>query len=399
MPSDPSSLRIAYVGPVPMTTDNASKLRIEGVCRALMAAGLPPVRIGSGDPVGTRGECAGGAATFEGLGEIPQASAPRLRRVAGGLTWGAATRTWLRALAPQPHVVIAYGTHLGYLTRLLPEARRQGFALVPDVVEWYDPSHLPLGRFGPFALANETAMRVVAPRARHVLVISSYLERWFAGHGSRVLRVPPLFPMTATPRPPLPDDRLTLTYAGNPGLKDRATLVNLLQLPTTLPGVAHRLRVHIAGPDAEAARRLLGPDAAGVAWDSPVFRWHGQVDNAAARALVAAADFVVLQRSGGRSNTAGYPSKVAESLSLGTPVMTNPTSDLGAHLTHGHDAWLLRDESPAALADAVRQLLDIPRPVLDPELVRRTAERLYSPAAHAAQLSAFLTTAAESARR
>ncbi|MDK3257128.1 glycosyltransferase family protein [Blastococcus capsensis] len=398
MSPDPSSLQVVYVAPVPMAPDNASKLRIENMCRAVAAAGLPPVRIGSGDPVGVRGELADGAARFEGLGEIPLPSTPRARRVARGLTWGAATRAWVRDLQPRPDVVVVYGTHLGYLVRLRPEARRHGFALVPDVVEWYDAGHLPLGRFGPFALANELAMRVVAPRSRDVIVISSYLERWFARHGSRVLRVPPLFPVTPTHRPPSADGRLTLAYAGNFAEKDRPTVLNLLRLPTLVPDAGDRLRIDLVGSDATEARRALGPDAAAVAWDSPVFRWRGRVDNAAARALIGSADFVVLQRSAIRSNLAGYPSKVAESLSLGTPVMTNPTSDLGTDLTHGRDAWLLRDESLDALVEAVRDLLAAPRPAVDRAAVLRSAERLYSPASHADRLRDFLVDAVAAAR-
>lgn len=399
MPVEREPLRVAYAGPVAMASNTANTLRVVNVCQALVAAGLPPVVVGSGDPLGTHGERGDGAAVFTGLGELPSPQAPRPFRVARGLTWGAATRDWLRGLQPRPDVLLLYGAQLGYLARLLPEARRLGIAVVPDVVEWHDPSALPGGRLGPFSAANALAMRRLAPRATHLLVMSRYLERFFTGRGAKVLRVPPLFPVaTDASAPHRPGGRLALAYVGHPARKDRATLLSLLRLPTTVPGAAGQLTVHIAGPDAAIARALLGDSGQRVDWNSSALVWHGSVDNNTARGLVAGADFVVLQRPPARFAMAGYPSKVAEALSLGTPVLANPTSDLGEDLEHGRTAWMLANESAEALGTAVEALLAQPAPFDRAEVLQAAAAR-YSPEAYADRLREFLTAAAHTARQ
>jgi hypothetical protein len=384
-------LHVAYVGPIDFPSSSAPAQRMMGIIQALIAAG-DRVSVGSG------GHGRPDSATFDDLpfdvtrlGELPDARWSKVRRITRGLTWGAATRDWILKMDPAPDVILVYGTALGYLARLIPLARRRGIPLVIDATEWYESSHLPGGRWGPFAMANSLSMRSVAPKADGVMAISRFLENYFAGQGLATMRVPPLFTLDETPRQGEGVDRpLTLCYVGSPGLKDRQTLHNLVRLPGELGSDRDQLRIDIVGVDESAAMALLGGGtAAAIQHECLVF--HGRVTSASARQVIAGSHFSVLQRGDERYAQAGYPSKVPESLLLGTPVMANLTSDLGNVLVDGRNSRVLADASLASLASMVSEALFEPYS-FSRSTIAAEARSDFAPAQYAQLIHDFLAS-------
>lgn len=58
---------------------------------------------------------------------------------------------------------------------------------------------------------------------------------------------------------------------------------------------------------------------------------------------------------------AGFPTKFAESLSAGIPVIANITSDLGNYIIDGHTGFVLADESANSLEKAIHKVLTLSR--------------------------------------
>lgn len=382
------ALHVAYVGPVDFPSSSAPAQRMMGVIQALNAAG-DRVSVGSAGyqksdavmPADVRVD-------VSALGELPDPTWTKRRRVFRGLMWGAATRKWIQQLDPAPDVILVYGAALGYLARLIPLARRRSIPLVIDATEWYEPSHLPGGKWGPFALANSLSMRKVARMADGIIAISSFLDRYFAERGVATIRVPPLFALQDNPRTDLGEPPLSLCYVGSPGLKDRRTLQNLVRLPGVLGTGPDQLRIDIVGVDAAAAKVLLGDnDTAAIQHVCVTF--HGLVTSCDARRVVAASSFSVLQRGGDRYARAGYPSKVPESLLLGTPVMANLTSDLSEVLVDGENSVILADDSLASLSLKVSESLRKPE-TFDRAKIAADARAVSSPVQYAQIIHHFL---------
>nr|WP_244962830.1 glycosyltransferase [Cryobacterium roopkundense] len=389
-------MHVVYVGPVDFGTSSADAQRMLGIAQALLAAGD---RVSVGSAAWTTEARAPGddpRLTVTPLGELPLPGWRKLRRVWRGISWGRATRDWIEGMQPAPDAIVLYGTSIGYLLRLLPLARRRRIPLVIDAVEWYQASHLPGGRFGPFALANTLSMRLLAPRSTGALVISRFLAEHFEGRGVPVLRLPPLFQIDAgAPVQPAPQHPLTLSYLGSVGKKDSPTIRSLVLLPGALGADADRLSVNIVGLTADAAARLLGHEA-------PVghacLHFHGRLPAAEARRVMATSHFSVLQRGEERFARAGFPSKVPESLVLGVPVLANLTSDLAEHLVEGVNARVLTDARPESLAAAVIAALTEPY-VFDRAAIAQSAREAFSPARCARPLHYFLVRLAGVAAR
>jgi glycosyltransferase involved in cell wall biosynthesis len=89
--------------------------------------------------------------------------------------------------------------------------------------------------------------------------------------------------------------------------------------------------------------------------------WHGQRNRAFVFDLLGASDLFVLPsriaRSGDRD---GLPNVLMEAQAFGLPVLSTDVSGIPELVAHGTTGWLVPQKDPAALADALRRLLDDP---------------------------------------
>jgi glycosyltransferase involved in cell wall biosynthesis len=352
-------VRVAYVGPFGCSSSQANTLRVSGLARSLDLLHVE-VLIGSAErkaPITYDNSLFPGMAVTC-LDEFARDDWPKWRRVFRGFDMGAQTARWIAELRPAPDVVILYGTPYGYLRRLLPQLKKQGIPLVLDVVEWYERSHMPGGKYGPFALANEHSMRSLAKRADGIIVISRFLDEYFSSFKMPVMRVPPLFATPDQLRPKqnrAQDGRTHFVYAGSPGAKDEIGLVLQAFFAASKNGIQSFL--HLVGLSPEFVRSALSLHASpdDVVRFGASYKAYGRVENAVSRLIVSKCDFSILLRPDLRYSRAGFPSKVGESLSLGTPMMANLSSNLDEVLVDGGNALVVQHLSSEAVLKQIKR--------------------------------------------
>jgi glycosyltransferase involved in cell wall biosynthesis len=234
---------------------------------------------------------------------------------------------------------------------LLPWCRRNKVPLIADIVEWQNPSQLPGGAFGVSFLNIELSMRYLYPKCNGIISISSYLSEYYRRHGCPVVQIPPTidFSQMATPDPsrsPI-SNNLTLIYAGDPGKKD--LLQPVLEGINMVDGGRNRVNLIVLGPSADQIRNLFyqGRQL------PPSIKVLGRVPQGEVTKLLKNADFSVLLRPKMRFATAGFPTKVVESMANGVPVIGNITGDLGCYLRDGINSLVCRDHTAEAFAEAL----------------------------------------------
>lgn len=129
--------------------------------------------------------------------------------------------------------------------------------------------------------------------------------------------------------------------------------------------------------------RLIGPSAPADfdASTEPGIRHLGRLPRVDTLRRVSESTFTVLQRPGDRRFTqAGFPSKVAESLLLGFPVIANLTGDLNDFLHDLDNSVVLSGEDYQALRDGFERAVAW-APSVDRDKIARTAETQFSPEA------------------
>jgi glycosyltransferase involved in cell wall biosynthesis len=211
-----------------------------------------------------------------------------------------------------------------------------------------------LGRWGP----------LVHPwlrQADEIVVPSQYLHAVFARHGYRT-RVIPNVVDTARfryrERAPL-RPRLLSTRNLEPYYRVDTTLAAFALLRAKYPEATLTIAGH--GSQERRLRRLAGPLEGGAV------RFLGRVEREAIPALYEAAHVFV-----NASVLDNQPVSVLEALASGLPVVSTGVGDIPAMVRHGDTGLLVPAEDPAALADAVADLLEGPARAL--ALARRGRE-------------------------
>lgn len=350
---------IAYVGPFPYPWGQAGSRRVHGVARSIVDAGYDVVvASGSAEPPGVtrllEGD-AGGILSHIGLAELPQSHeghVAKMKKVL--LTWGRRTATWLEQQSEPPSHVIVYGGSAQYMHHVGGWCRRRDIPLIVDVVEWYNHRQLMGGLLGPVHISAKIALRFQYPRASGVIAISSLLEQRYANRGCSTLRIPPTLDVESsdTSQEPQRDGKLHLAYCGTPGKKD--LLANLIAGVEQVDPNGDHLTFHVVGPSRSDVETMLQRSDL-----PPAVNVVGRRQQQEVAQIVKNCDFTVLLREPLLFAQAGFPTKFCESLSAGTPVIANLTSDLGTHLRDGREGLVCADHSTESLVAALTRALTL----------------------------------------
>lgn len=397
-----ATLRVALVLPAPF--DGPQGRRVAGIASALTSRGAqvtvlaqdfdfaPPASI-----VGLLGD-GPQLILFEVPRPDPDAWAPRRRLSKFARSWRGVNGLGdaLRRIAPD--VVIGFEPQPGMLhqmARAVPQRRRR----LVDLADRHPIS------WGSSPLQINYALRALwtrewAPRRLGGLfVISDFLQRRYGSAGIPTLLVPPLFDLriresaAATSGAILDPGACNLVIAGTAPLLDAPCLRHTLNAAARVNAGAQvgspRVVVHIAGHPEAIVSRLggLAPGALAAA------DFHGYLEGGALWYLVRQADYVVQQRDPGQEwAQAGFPSKVVESWTLGTPVITNLVSDLGNYAEDGVNSIILTDHGPAAMEGGMRRALES-RGQFDRDGIALWAAGEFAPQVHADRIFAFVASA------
>jgi glycosyltransferase involved in cell wall biosynthesis len=384
------SMNIVYVGPFAYPDSSANSLRVKGVIEIMRLAGHH-VQVCSGYPRSDNSDSADLADTYcadEGTKGFFANVHSGLR----GLFLGDNTIAWLNRLEKKPDVIVLYGTHLGYLLRLLPFCRINNIKLFLDVVEWYDPRHLPMGLFGPFAAANELSMRCFAHRADGIFVISRYLERYFQSKGCKTLYIPPVFSIKMDRPPQFRDENgsLNICYVGSPGKKEDFS--SILHGLRRLVDIKKNIKMHIVGMTKDQFLKEYGLNEISLL-DLKYIKFYGRISNNDAKNIIASCDFMVILRPNQRFANAGFPSKFSESFCLGTPVLANLTSNLGEYLEDGKNSIIVKSPNFIEFSDALNTALELKVDLMNfiKKNVINTADSNFRPNNYVDLLKSFLS--------
>lgn len=386
---------IAYVGPFPFPWGQAASRRMVGIARSLAESGYSVMVAGGGEgPLVEQDLNEGepkGSIRYIGVGESPTSKMSSLEKIWRiFFDWGRRTVQWLDHQPSKPTHVVVYGGSAQYMLRLLPWCRRHGIPLIADVVEWYDPRQMKGGRFGPFFLSAQFALRYLYPKCDGVIAISSLLENRYRSLGCKVVRVPPSLDLQAK-RGHIelknPEDPLVLVYAGTPGKKD--LLLHVLEAVETVDPTGARLKLKVLGPTIEQLKADYGRSNF-----APSIQILGHINQEEIAGHIRSAHFTVLLRRPALFTNAGFPTKFVESLANGTPVIANLTSDLGLYMRDGVEGLVCADYSVHGLSLAIERALSLSGLQLDKmrQAAIDQAEQSFDFRVHSKSLHSFISS-------
>lgn len=348
---------IIYVGPYSFPNGGAAARRILGNCFSLRAAGYEVI-ISSGQM-----KSSASVTEYEGfplvsLNERCYEKYPHLLKHFLYLGMGKKTVQWLDSLEKKPLALILYSGYSPYLIRLRKWCKKNSVKLVFDAVEWYEPPSLLARFFSPYHLNIELAMNYLSPKVMNVICISQFLSKYYSSKGCNTINVPPTLDHqhVISNLSPVNNGVLKLVYTGVPGKKD--LLDKVLQAVIQLNLEGNRVELHLAG-DCSLLVSKYSEYLNECVFD------HGFLPHNKALDLVRESDFSVLFRPDQRSSHAGFSTKFVESLSVGTPVIGNITSDLALHLINEKTGIVCDEVTLEKVKEKIKFALSLDRDALE----------------------------------
>ena len=279
------------------------------------------------------------------------------------MVWG-----WIRMLTSikqyisyytnETSIVIAYNHPAIALGKLFEYNKRKGIKTLSDCTEWYEPHGGPIFRIIKGWDINKR-MYDIHPRLDGIITISKFLDDFYKEKGVKTLLLPPLVDKQAEKWKNFhigEGNRISLLYAGSPeGTKDRLDFViNALAIVAS-KGMAFNLEI-IGITESQYRETYLHGSSKRIP-DFVCFR--GRVSHEEVLDKLKNADFQIFLREDHLANKAGFPTKFAETLSAGTIVLTNPSSNLKDFMREGVNSFELNISNEKSLVHSLMKPLSL----------------------------------------
>ena len=234
----------------------------------------------------------------------------------------------------KPDIVVLYNFPGVAILKWRRACKNRNIKVIGDVTEWYSPA----GNIIIKALRTidvNIRMRYAHKRLDGMIAISRFLYDYYCKQ-KRVL-LPPLFGKRDACDDVQLTDKIILTFAGGGGINtDRIDYIIKAIQKCDYP----RIEFNVIGLTRQQYEEMynhhLGTDIKGVVF-------HGRLDHQTTVNFLKNSHFQIFIRLINRVTTAGFPSKFAESFSMGVPVITNKTSNIEEFLHNGVNGFLLEN--------------------------------------------------------
>lgn len=297
--------------------------------------------------------------------------------------------------------VIAYDYPAVSQARLIRFCHRIGAKAVAEATEWYSVSRLVSPAAVMRNIDRPLRMRVVNPRMDGLIVASRYLADFYRPKGRPVVIMPTLM---SEPSPPAgrasPDGapkRLFFAASGwdpavvretREGPKDRLDkVIEVVDAALTL-GADFRLDAY--GVDIGAYLQIMPGHVTLLERLGDRIVFHGRQPRDVVRTTLRDADFSIFLRKDSIVSRAGFPTKLAESIHFGTPVITNDVGDAALYQLPGQTGFFIPYGDPLAGAHQLMQILSMPHAEVASAKDACLSCRLFFYESHAERMGSFM---------
>lgn len=262
----------------------------------------------------------------------------------------------------QPSHIVAYNYPAFALFRLKQYCASKNIILLADCTEWYEATE------GNFAfrfikgLDVYFRMNVLHPKIDGLIVISQYLYNYYASKNKNVIILPPLVDLTMDKwkqNSNIDRENIEIVYAGSPGSghKDRIDKI-IKALFIIEKSIDRNIKFIVLGLTKENYLEAFGPDSFHHSMND-IVTFKGRVPHTEALKIISNADYEIFFRDNNLTNTAGFPTKFVESISCGTPVLTNLSSNIEDYLIDGKNGFMIDLSSPHAIESTLLHALKL----------------------------------------
>ncbi len=211
--------------------------------------------------------------------------------------------------------------------------------------EWYDVSGYTLGYFDPRYISFQRFMKRKYISEQRVIAISSFLDEHFAKNkASKVVCIPTILDVDNIPyKADTNNKKIVISFVGSIG-GNKEVFSNFLVALSKMPHDSVEFRVY--GVSRNKFAKIIA-DRALVRLIEKRTICYGYIKQETIFQAYMESDFTIIFRPNRRSSHAGFPTKLAESMSCGTPVIANNTGDIEKFIFNGQNGYIVDNDSDA----------------------------------------------------
>lgn len=239
-------------------------------------------------------------------------------------------------------------------------AKKNNSVLIHDSVEWYSPEEFKLKKLSSEYLRKDYRNRFFFRKPWRIVAISSYLENHFKNKKLVTCRIPVIMDIASLQfHKKCQSEKVIIVYAGAPGRKDCFDQI-LVAIDNMENDIRAKFELRIIGVNDDFLLNNLRITEDKWKEFKKTIKCLGRMPRTEVLKNLELADYTILMRKAElRYAKAGFSTKVPESLSTGTPVICNLSSDLGMYLKDGENSIIAENNSSKAIEIAIRRAVTV----------------------------------------
>ena len=279
---------------------------------------------------------------------------------------------------------------------LLKLAEKLQIPYIVEQCEWYDYTTFKYGKLNPYYREHIRMIEKKNRKVSGIIAISRLFEQHYSFQGVPTIRIPTILDVKNTRyrikrNDITSDDVYHIAFAGSLG-KGKEKMEPVFKALIKIKKSKRSNVFDIFGPSEKDL--LINIDGDNNLWNQvkQYINVHGRIPQTKVENAVRSADFTIFTRPIRRSSNAGFPTKVAESMAVGTPVITNDTGDISLYLKNGVNGFLLGNGTEAEILNVFETLIsfDSEQYICMRKNARNTAECNFSYSSYIEEMNSFL---------
>lgn len=245
--------------------------------------------------------------------------------------------------------VIAYNYPGIALWKMKQYCKKKRIKLYADCTEWYGMLGDNLIKRCIKGCDSYIRMNIVQPKLDGIITISRYLENYYNGKVPTIY-IPPLTDITdlkwKNEKNGTNNNEVQIIYAGRPG-KHKDKINRIIDAVATLNN--DKVKLLIVGITREQFLQFYPDYLEIIDSMNKNIDFKGVVKHEVAIQLLKQSNYSIFYRDITRVTMAGFPTKFAEAMTCGVPILTNRTSDLEEYLIEGINGFWISDDIVSSL--------------------------------------------------
>jgi len=266
--------------------------------------------------------------------------------------------------------IIYYGSpRISFFDKLLIDfCKDNNIKIISDCVDWLSVKTNNVF-FDIFKWLDNTYQKAyLNNKVDGLITISNYLANYYEKNNKKTVIIPPLssknYELDLSSKYKS-SDKIIISYAGIPfrkniKIKDKTSLKDRIDKMIKIMYLLKKENIdfvfNIYGFTENEYFEVLPEQKKYVKYLENSIKFHGFTKNKLVIEKIMNSDYTILIRDIKRDTMAGFPTKISESLSVGTPVITNKTSDLADYIVEGETGFFISDNIEKSLKKLIKIL-------------------------------------------